>query len=246
MKKFNLPLVLDSIFVGICAFLLFFTSLRYYTKSATIGLIFGICAALLFGTLTFIYIRKKSHKKLIYAADERNKRLLSIHLSLCERQQVFNIFCALFDGDIDGDIIENQSTIYFVNFRLNPLSPDDIVGAITFKSPKSKVILCNTTTKEAKELAENFGVILLTLSELYPKLKEKNLLPEKYIFEGTIKPSFIKRVKLKFNRKFAPALFWCGLAFLFFSFFTFYPIYYIVTGGVFILFSAVCLVFGKR
>ena len=67
MKRLNLPLVLDTLFAGACAFLLFFTSLRYYTKSAVIGLIFGVCAALLFGALAFLYISGKQNKSLLIA-----------------------------------------------------------------------------------------------------------------------------------------------------------------------------------
>jgi hypothetical protein len=244
--KLNLPLIFDTFFVAFSAFLLFFTAVRYYTKSQLIGLILGICAALLFGALAFVYIRKKSHKKLICAADEKDKQLLAIHLSLCPEEQVINIFSSLLGCNIVDNLLESDDTIYFINFKLSPLSPDDIAGAITFKSQKKKIILCNAACKECKEIADNFSIKIATLNELYPQLKASNLLPQKYIFEGAIKPTFFKRLKLKFNRKLTAPLFWCGLSLLFFSFFTFYPAYYIATGGVLIILSAVCLVFGKR
>lgn len=54
MKRINLPLAADTVFAGACAFLLFFTALRYYTKNIAIALIFGIAACILFGALAFL------------------------------------------------------------------------------------------------------------------------------------------------------------------------------------------------
>ena len=82
MKRINLPLLLDTLFAALCTFLLFFTALRYYTKNAYIGLIFGICGGLLFGALAFLYISGKQNKSLLLSRDEKNKKLLSLHLSL--------------------------------------------------------------------------------------------------------------------------------------------------------------------
>ncbi len=64
MRRINLPLILDTLFAALCAFLLFFTAMRYYTKSAAIALGFAICACILFGALSFLYISKKQNKKL--------------------------------------------------------------------------------------------------------------------------------------------------------------------------------------
>ena len=62
MRRINLPLILDTLFAALCAFLLFFTSIRYYTKNAFVALGFAIVACLLFGSLSFLYISKKQNK----------------------------------------------------------------------------------------------------------------------------------------------------------------------------------------
>ena len=92
MRRINLPLLLDSLFAAICAFLLFFTAIRYYTRNAAIALTFAILAFLLFGALCFVYIRARQGKKLLSARDEREKRLLSLHLSLSADNYVLNLF----------------------------------------------------------------------------------------------------------------------------------------------------------
>ena len=73
MRRLNLPLVLDTVFAAICAFLLFFTAIRFYTKSAVVGLIFGICAALLLGALAFLYISGKQNKSLLLSKTKKRK-----------------------------------------------------------------------------------------------------------------------------------------------------------------------------
>jgi hypothetical protein len=77
-------------------------------------------------------------------------------------------------------------------------------------------------------------------------LKKQNLLPEKFIFEGVKKPNIFKRIKAKFNKKLCLPLFFCGLSLTLFSFFTFFPIYYIITGGILLILSAISLVIDKN
>ncbi len=79
MKRINLPLILDTAFTAVASFLLFFTIIRFYTKSAVIGLIFGIAAFALFGALAFLYISRKQNKSLLISRDEKHKKLLALH-----------------------------------------------------------------------------------------------------------------------------------------------------------------------
>ena len=73
-------------------------------------------------------------------------------------------------------------------------------------------------------------------------MKEKDLLPEKYVYEGAKKISFFKRVKSRFSRRICAPLFWSGLSLMALSYFTFFPIYYIVSGGIMLILSAAALV----
>ena len=88
MRKINLPLILDSAFTAVCAFLIFFTAIRYYTKNVYIALGFAISAFLLFGSLSFLYISRKQDKKLLISRDEKQKKLLSLHLSLSSDEYI--------------------------------------------------------------------------------------------------------------------------------------------------------------
>ncbi|MDE5721960.1 MAG: hypothetical protein K2I30_04375 [Clostridia bacterium] len=247
MKKINLPLILDTVFAALCAFLLFFTAIRYYTRSAGIALAFAIVACLLFGALSFLYISRKQNKKLLLSRDEKNKKLLSLHLSLSSDEYISDLFakaltCADEAAEIKGGKIFTDDCAYFFNFRMQALSEDDIAKVIKYDCDKKKIIYCSRTSIEAAALAENFLIEIKQIDAAYSLLKEKDLLPEKYVYEGAKKISVWKRVKARFTRKLSAPLFWSGAGLLFLSYFTFFPIYYIVIGGIMLILSAVALV----
>lgn len=247
MRRLNLPLILDTIFAALCAFLLFFTAMRYYTKSAAIALTFAIFACILFGALSFLYISKKQNKKLLLSRDEKNKKLLSLHLSLSSDEYICGLFeKCLSDGsetEIKGGKIFTADSVYFFNFKMQPLSEDDIAKIIRYSSDNKKIIFCSKISAEAALLCENFLIEIRNIDGVYKLLKENGLLPEKYVYEGAKKISVFKKIKARFNRKLSAPLFWSGAGLLFLSYFTFFPVYYIISGGIMLILSAVALVF---
>lgn len=247
MRRINLPLILDSVFAAVCAFLLFFTAIRYYTKNAVVALIFAICAFVLFGCLSFLYISRKQNKKLLISRDEKHKKLLSLHLSLSSDEYLLELFQKCLktdekDAEIKGGKIYFDEAIYFLIFKMQPITEDDIAQVIKFKSENNKIIYCNKISAEAGVLAENFLIQIKQIDYIYPLLKDKELLPEKYVYEGAKKISIWKKIKARFSRKICAPLFWSGMALLALSYFTFFPVYYIVSGGIMLVLSVIALV----
>ena len=243
MRRLNLPLILDTLFSAICAFLLFFTAIRFYTKSPLVGLIFGIVAALLFGALGFIYISRKQNKSLLISRDEKQKKLLALHLTLSSDTYVKNLFLkCLENSEICGKRVICGGVTYFFDFKMQYLSEDDIAKVIKEDVPEEKAIYCVKIAPDAYILAENFGIKIIGIDEVYELLKSKELLPEKYIYEGKKRANIFKRIRARFSRKLCTPLFWSGLALLLLSYFTFFPIYYIVSGGLMLILAACALV----
>ncbi len=247
MRKINLPLILDTLFIALCAFLLFFTALRYYTGNAYVALGFAVCACLLFGCLSFLYISRRQNKKLLISRDEKQKKLLSLHLSLSSDDYICELFEKFLQTEgnkteIKGEKIYTEDTVYFFDFKMQPLTEDDIAKTIKFKSELKKVFYCCKCSAEALLLAENFLIDVRSIETVYPLLKEKKLLPEKYAYGETKKVSTWKLIKSRFSRKICAPLFWSGAALLILSYFTFFPVYYIVSGGIMLILSAVTLV----
>lgn len=247
MRRINLPLILDTFFAALCAFLLFFTAIRYYTRNVYIALAFAICAFLLFGCLSFLYISRKQNKKLLISRDEKQKKLLSLHLSLSSDEYISELFekCikpAGCETEIKNGKIYTEDSVYFFEFKMQPITEDDIAKVIKFKSEQKKIIFCCRSSPEAAALSENFLIEIKQIDYVYGLLKEHELLPEKYVYEGAKKISFWKRIKARFSRKLCAPLFWSGAALLALSYFTFFPVYYIVSGGIMLILSAVALV----
>lgn len=246
MKRLNLPLLTDTFLTALCAFLLFFTTMRFTTKSVIVGLVFGVLAALIFGAAGFIYISKIQQKRLILSRYEKEKNLLALHLSLSSKRYTLSLFSKAYKLETDGDILFSEDTIYYTKFSLAPLSQDDIAELIRFQTDKNKAVFCNEVSQDATSLADNFLIKLIKINDIFAKLKDERLLPEKYVFEGAKKANAFTKIKARFNRKLFSPLFFSGATLLLFSKFTFFPTYYIVTGSIVILLAVCSLIFGKR
>lgn len=244
MRRINLPIIFDTLFTGLCAFLLFFTAIRFYTKSFAAALTFAIAAALLFGALAFLYIGGKQRHKLLISASEKKKRLLSLHLSLSSDEEVKKLMlCALGEGArASGKRITCGDKIYFLYFKMSPLSEDDAAMVIKSRTKLKKVIYCCKTGVGAADLCAHFGIEILTVENAYELLENGGLLPEKFVYEEPAKVRVLKRIKSRFSRKICAPLFWSGTALIALSYFTFFPIYYIVSGGLMLIAAAVALV----
>ena len=247
MRRINLPLILDTVFAGLCAFLLFFTSIRYYTRNAYIALGFAIASCILFGALSFLYISKKQNKKLLISKDEKQKKLLSLHLSLSSDEYIADLFEKCLSTKDDKPESKNGKLIigenaYFYNFKMQPISEDDVAKVIKVNCKQTKIIICNRVSAEGLALCENFLIEVKQIDYVYDLLKEKQLLPEKYVYEGQQKIGILKKIKARFSRRICAPLFWSGLGLLALSYFTFFPIYYIISGSIMLILSAVTLV----
>lgn len=243
-----MPLLADTLFAGVCAFLLFFTAVRFYTESAAWGLVFGIAAMLLFGTLGYVYVSRKQNEKLLISRDEKNKKLLALHLSLSSDEYVTKLICSLLgEGARAGEQrIEYAGEGYYFNFKMRPLSEDDVAQVIKSRFAGKKRLYCNRISPEGTALADNFNIGVTCIDEVYSALKCKNLLPEKYVYEGAPKVKLAQKIRARFNRKLAAPLFWSGAGLLALSYLTFFPVYYIVSGSLTLVLAVLAMVTNNK
>lgn len=246
MKKINFALISDVLFFTLCAFILSFTAIRFYCKNATTALVLAIGIALCCGLISFFILLVKRKKHLILTLGENEKKSLSLHLSVCGTGYIHKLFVAALDGAyIEDNRVYDENYACFFNFKMSPLSPDDIAEIIKAETDKAKRVFCCDISPAALSLAEDFAIKITCVAEIYALLKDKKLLPEKYALGNVKKPNIFKRIKKRFNRKLCPSLFFSGLTLLFFSFFTFYPVYYIVFGGLLLTLSAISVLIGQ-
>lgn len=239
MKKINFALVSDVLFFTLCAFIISFTAIRFYVHKAVTALVSACGIALAVGVIAFFVLYAKRKKFLIASLGDSEKKSLSLHLSTCNAGAIKSLFIKALDGSfVLNNRLQDEKEEFFFNFKMSPLSPDDIADVIRADADKPKRIFCCEISPAALSLAEDFSIKITTVPEIYALLKERKLLPEKYALGDIKKPNFFKRVKKRFNRKLCLPLFLCGFTLLFYSFFTFYPIYYTVAGGILLALSA--------
>ena len=242
MKKLSFALFSDALFFALCAFMISFTVIRFYVKKNVTALILSICVALAVGVIAFIALITRRKKHLSKLLGENEKKSLALHLSVCSEKKISDMFNSALEGTkADGAHLSDESREYFFNFKMAPLTADDVAAVIKAQCEKTKCVYCCAISPDALSLAEDFNIEVNTIAETYVLLKEKNLLPEKYALGEVKKPNVLKKIKKRFNRRICPSLFFCGLSLLFFSFFTFYPVYYIVFGGIMMVLSAISL-----
>ena len=235
MKKLNFALISDVIFFALCAFILCFTGVRFYTRNALTALIVAIGTAVACGVIAFFILMSKRKKRIILSLGESERKSLSLHLSVCGDEYLCDLFEKALDGTyVRGKRLQDSENVYFFNFKMSPLSSDDIAAVIRTNVKKQKHIYCCEISPAALSLADDFSINVVTAPEIYALLKDKNLLPEKYALGNVKKPNVFKRIKKRFNRKLCPPLF-----------FTFYPTYYIVFGGLLMALSAISLLISQ-
>ena len=243
MKRLNLPLVTDTLFSFVCIFLASFTIFNYFIKIVPVTAIFSFLIGFLGAVLCFLYISSKQRKKLVLAYDKKQTELLSLHLCLSAESVAFAMLEKCFDArKVDGRL-ETDDVTFFVCLDIDGIERKDVAQAIKNPTPLKKRIVCMGASQGAKALADSFAIELITVEKLYPLLKSKDLLPEKYIFEDGRKPTFFKRVKARFNKKLCPSLFLSGVGLLALSNFTFFPVYYVICGSLLLLSACASLLF---
>lgn len=243
MKKLNLPLVLDTAFSFICLSLGSFAVLNYFFNNLALSLTFSFAFGLVGALLCFLKISSSQSKKLVLAHDKKQTEMLSLHLFLASKESVSALFCKCFDGRPVKNKIESENSAYFPFFDLDGLERKDVARVIKQNCTLKKIILCISSSPKVNSLASAFEVKIMTIEDIYPLLKGKGLLPEKYDFAEVKNTPFLQKIKARFNKKLCPSLFLSGVGLLFLSSFTFYPFYYVIIGGILLFLSCLSLVF---
>lgn len=247
MKKMSLfAVVSDSILAAACAFALIFTAVRFYTKNPSLGLGLGCAAFVLFGALAYMKLSARRGKAIAFGKNSGKRKAFKTYLCSLDAQSAAGLIAPAFGGKATDAGVTCDGKIYLPHFTPNALSPNDICGEIAMNSAQKKVIVCNAATDDAVKFAGLFGVEIAFSDEIYDKLNELGALPESYPFAESLKPKLKDLLKRAVRRSNAGRLFWCGLWLTLFSYFTFFPVYYIVSGGIFLVLSAVCVLFGAR
>ena len=259
MKRFDLPLWSDTVFVFSAAFLLFFCIfLRARRKKkhtsegekAEIGkLAFHLAmdspehnAELIAKCLTLEHERAEGTENAPpqnaggACASEPQKAGGGADTAA----EVPEPFAHIRGGRIDT---ENGST--YLKFQFEAVTADELSPVIRAEG-EQKTVLGASFTDEAQKLAAAFGVTLKDAAEVYTLVKESGCMPEALISPPEQKRGFHAKLAFRVRRSAWRGYLFSGTFLLLFSLFTVFPVYYVVSGGVLLAIAAAVRFFGKK
>ena len=253
MKKFDLPLWADSVFIFTVLSILFLVFFRF-SMPLPLAIICSIATGLCGSTLFFFIYKKHRTKKHYSKAEKENMEKLGFHLAITTLDENIAILMqALTEKakieEKELPILENNSIFYddkqyICNFQFEKITADILSPYI--RGETNKIIFLGLDfTAEAKKLANSFNLKLFNLIKIYDFLKEYNALPDKFVEAPNQKKKFLQNVQLRFSKKAAKGYLFSGSFLLLFSMITIFPLYYIVFGSILLAVAVFLRFFGK-
>lgn len=248
MRSLYLPAIFNLVICSVAVFILCSLALTYLKVAETVKIVIAIVFSALLGALCYFEtVRKRKNKIFVNDRAVEIKSCADI-LTLLSKPEQIETFTKYFEScQVDFDFIDG---CFLVNgvcvipcLKCEDLTFDEakaLVETCPFKRDKT-IIISNGFSKKLTLLCDNLNAVPICTEEVIPHLLEKGLI-------GYEKPPKQKKEKL-FFRLFKKAngtkTIIYGATMIAFSFFVFYPVYYLVSGTVFIVFGLIAKFFGR-
>ena len=198
----------------------------------------------------------KKKKGVLAVKKEDEERFLKCTGALCLASELENVKLVFSTLEKLGkkpylteDGILCGSDFFFVNFSYDPITVNGVVIAYK-KTPKGKnlVYLGISFSNEATAFADGFysRIKLVALSEFFPILKKAQTLPEGGFLPNKKKLGFLNLLKGTFSRGKARTFATYGSFLLVMSRFVFFPIWYIISGSIFLIYAITVKFFAPK
>lgn len=253
MKKFDLPLWADSVFVFTVVGVLFLVCFRF-TMPLGLAILCSLLAAASGSTL-FYFIYKRHRTKRHYSVAEKEKMAkLAFHLAIIpQKEKLAIVLQALTQKSIleekPAPILQEQAVLYnekkyISQFLFEKITADMLAPYVCAETDKI-IFIALDYTAEAKKLANSFNLTLLDLPKLYDFLKKYNALPESFVQPPNTKQKFVQKLQQQLSKKVAKGYLFSGCFLLLFSLITIFPLYYIIFGSILLSIAVFLRFFGK-
>ncbi len=256
MKKFLPVIISDTLFLTFVSFILSFVIFDYLSEKPY-SLVFSACFSLLTALLFFKIFTSRAKKKNL--AENRREKISSIFYRLCfetKEKNTLRFIRALQKRGFEterkkgGIYLKKEMVTVFIKFGFDSVNKTDVVKAFNNISENEKaVIVAENFTDEIKNFSRLFGnrIILIDGEKIFNLLDSTGELPPP--LEKKLPDSDGKSAKRKIgnflSKKSAKKFLLFGTVFLLTSFLVPLKLYYVISGVVMLIFSAICLLFGK-
>ncbi len=253
MKKFDLPLWTDTLFVFTVVSILFLVLFRFsmsFITAILCSILTGLSACILFYFLYKKYRTKKYYSK----AEKEQMEKLAFHLAITTQEENTAILMQALIQKANEEqkalpILEKDGILYdekhyICNFLFEKITADILSPYIRGETNKI-IFIALDFTAEAKKLADSFHLTLYDLPKIYKFLKKYNTIPTNFVEPPHTKKKFFQNIQLRFSKKSAKSYLFSGSFLLLFSLITIFPLYYIIFGSILLLIAVFIHFFGK-
>ena len=239
MKYF--PVIADTVFYAICAFLLGFCALRFWGVSMPLAALICVFLALVVGTGVFFLERRSRRKKYLSAKQRAECDALLLHLSLSPPEQKAELLASALSKEgrkteLEGSSLCVDGKAAELLFCMEPASADELVRAIG-RHGGNFILYCNRLSDSAESLLKRFPVEAVRGEEVYVLLKRTDTIPKELLGSVGAKKSHKEKLRAVLKKSSARPFFLSGTMLLIMSLFTLFPVYYLITGSVLLLLS---------
>lgn len=251
MKKYIVSGISNLLFLNFCIFVLTaLFSASIFT--APINLIFSGLITIITLYVSAIILKHKLKKKKISSERKAKINELTYALNISTKKSGLNALYGAFSKKQDGckllqdKIVLKSGDKVFNCFGFDGITKKDVVKCYNLSTTSTCILACDYAPKEVKEFVALFKgkVKILEKQELFREINPYDIdlcvnLPLDFSLKQ--KPNF----RILLNRKNAKRFLAFGLFFSLMSFFVPIKIYYLIMGGVFIIYSLILFFFGK-
>ena len=238
MKRIDLPLWSDTVFLFFAVFLFFFCVFRFYLHSLWGALLGALAAAAAAAFLFFLFFRARRKKR--HASEGEKEAGENADAGTAAAHGSEREYARIRGGRIDT---EKGST--YLKFQFEKVTADELSPVIRAEGGQ-KTVLGAAFTDEAQKLAAAFGLRLKDAAEVYALVKESGCMPETLISPPEPKRGFRAKFAFRIRRGAWRGYLFSGVFLLLFSLFTIFPVYYIAAGGILLALAAAVRFFGKK
>lgn len=249
MKKTLFTVVTDTLFFFIIFSLIIFTLFNRFV-TYPYSLIIALSCSAIFSLLIFALLKGKRSKRQTLKINKKTLENACVSLSILNNTQLTEKFYNAYqNAKKEPKYTGKHLTLIsgekvFIFFSPDGLKKSDIVKAFNLLDSKKGIIYYYQAQKEVLEFAKMFKKLtLLNCEDAYSFLTSNGISLE---INQEVSPTN-KRVKLSnlFIKKHAKKHFLFGVSFYLLSFISILKTYYLISGTIFLIFSAICLLFGK-
>ena len=254
MSKIRISSISDGLFIIFSSFLTSFTIAFYMLKNNVTAILISIPISVITFSLYRLIIKKK--KGVLTVKKEDEERFLKCTSALClasDLQNTKRVFSTLErlgkKPFLTEDGILCGGDFFFTSFSYDPVTVNGVVNAYK-KTPKGNnlVYLGIIFSNDAIAFTDGFSnrIKLITLSEFFPLLKKAQTLPEGGFLPNKKKIGFLNLLKATFSKGKARTFATYGSFLLIMSRFVFFPIWYIISGSIFLIYAITVKFFAPK